>query len=158
MLEFARNASVLKLWQRSPLTPEHAILYILRMRIVFRTTACAPSSNMRTLFFLLLQYVFSQARPRVKLACSAWSMHRAGSCSLQASSCSVIRNQAGSMLCIRHQYWLNVVHHASIWINAVRHPSIMAQFGSLICIVASCMRNCDSMLCIHDSMLLVINI
>ena len=80
-----------------------AILYILHIHIVHQTTPCVPSSNMRTLsYIMLLQYAFRQACPGMHASC--WVLlcykHLAG-------SCSAIR------------IWLNAVHQASIWLNAV---------------------------------------
>ena len=50
----------------------NAILYIPRMHIVCQSTPCAPSSNMCTLFYLLLQHAFSQTHPSIELACCMW--------------------------------------------------------------------------------------
>ena len=82
----------------------NAILYILRMHIVHQTTPCAPSSNMLTLSYLLLQLAFSQHQIGMQ-----WSMH-------QASSCSATSNQV-TLLFVSG--WLNAVYQASIWLNAV---------------------------------------
>ena len=78
------------------------------------------------------------------------------SCSLRTEA-FCIRN-CDSMLCIHDSMLSDInylaqccalginiaVHHALIWLIAVHHVSIMAQFGSLICIIH---KNYGSVLC-----------
>ena len=101
----------------------NAILYILCMCIVRQTTK-PPSSNMHTLFYIiLLQYAFRQACPGVKLACSAacimlglaliqagWlnAVHYAGI--NMAQSCALSINIAECCAQGITLLWLNVVH------------------------------------------------
>ena len=154
MLEFAWNASVLEVTSHT--IYNNAIQYILRMRIVPQTTPCAPSSNMRTLSYILLQQTFNQARPRA----SSYK-HQAGSCSAicfrLAQCCASGINMAqycalsikiaqccvsgiiimAQYCCIMQQWlWLNTVHP---WLNAVHQASfcssmlyIRHQYGSML--------------------------
>ena len=100
-------------------------------------------------------------------------MHYSQCCALcinMAQFCSIyIMHQYGSVLCIRHQLWLNHVHHGSlnavhprlidvhqtsVWFNAVHQISIIAQCcvpGTWLCIT----HQYGSMLCNHVSMMCI---
>ena len=117
MLEFARNASVLELWQRSPLTPT-PFCTTCACALFAKPQLARPVQIIMLTLIILLQHAFSMLQQysapgsQVGMQCS---MHQAGSCStksiklslalLKASCCLLLcySYQAGSMMCIRHQ-------------------------------------------------------
>ena len=108
--------------------PHSSSVHPAHAHSIRQTTPCAPSSNMRALFYLLLQHAFSQALPSVKLACSGASIELALAL-LQASSCSAIRINL-AQCCARG---INMAQCCALSLNAVNKASIiMAKYRCIL--------------------------
>ena len=99
MLEFARNASILKLWQTEVTfhaVHNDAILYIVHFRIIHQTTQFEYT------------YIISQASLGIKLACNKLAL-------------ALLFVSGWLSLCIRHQY---TAQCCALSINIIVHQAI----------------------------------
>ena len=153
MLEFVRNASVLKLWQRLPLMPSTTMPFctscanalFAKPHLACPVQICIPCP-IYCCSMPLARHAQASDWHAVEHAALALLQHQAGSVALLcvrirlAQCCASGINMAQCMLHIKQK---KINYSSMLWI---RHS-----FG--LNIVASCIRNCDSILCIYDSML-----